>query len=162
MLSTKSGATFNEEDPNMTFVVRKEVIEIVYKVKPGLFQIINFARYKEENGLLFANWGNYLSRVTKDEELITKLMMHCPTLCELLMGLDKDGVEDVKYGLSIDDCAYGFGIDIKISNQLPLQLCITPEIENKANMLRKKMLKVYNEIVSNVPWKTGLNDVWEP
>lgn len=46
-----------------------------------------------------------------------------------------------------------------------MPLCITPEIVNKAGMMRVKMLKVYNEIVTDAPfpaWKTGLDEVWEP
>ena len=34
LLTSKAGATFNLECPDFTFVVRKDVVEIVFKVRP--------------------------------------------------------------------------------------------------------------------------------
>ena len=73
--------------------------------------------------------------------------------------------EEMDFGRSEEEFEHGFGVEVKISGQLPLPLCITPEIVNKAGMLHVKMLKVYNEIVTDAPfpaWKTGLDEVWEP
>lgn len=165
MLSTKSGATFNLEAPNMTFAVRKDVIEIVYKVKPGVFQIVNLSRIDVDRGMLFMNWGDYFRRLSNEKAQMPKLQKHCPTLYDILVGEDKDGVKEMDFGRSEEECEHGFGIEVKISGQLPLPLCITPEIVNKAGMMHVKMLKVYNEIVTDVPfpaWKTGLDEVWEP
>lgn len=53
----KAGATFNLECPDLTYVVRKDVVEIVFKVRPGIFIIINFARVNENHGMLFAGWA---------------------------------------------------------------------------------------------------------
>ena len=92
MLSTKSGATFNLETPNMTFAVRKDVIEIVYKVKPGIFLIVNVTRVDAERGMLFVNWGNYFRLLSNEKAQMPKLLKHCPTLYEILVGEDKDGV----------------------------------------------------------------------
>ena len=36
MLSAKAGATFCMECPNFTYAVRKDVVEIICKVKPGV------------------------------------------------------------------------------------------------------------------------------
>lgn len=165
MLSTKSSATFNLEAPNMTFAVRKDVIEIVYKVKPGVFQIVNLSRIDAGRGMLFMNWGDYFRRLSNEKAQMPKLQKHCPTLYEILVGEDKDGVKEMDFGRSEEECEHGFGIEVKMSGQLPLPLCITPEIVNKAGMMRVKMLKVYNEIVTDAPfpaWKTGLDEVWEP
>ena len=92
MLPTKSGATINLETPNMTFAVRKDVIEIVYKVKPGIFLIVNVTRVDAERGMLFVNWGNYFRRLSNEKAQMPKLLKHCPTLYEILVGEDKDGV----------------------------------------------------------------------
>ncbi len=165
MLSTKSGATFNLETPNMTFAVRKDVIEFVYKVKPGVFLIVNFTRVDAERGMLFVNWGNYFRRLSNEKAQMPKLLKHCPTLYEILVGEDKDGVMEMDFGRSEEESEHGFGIEVKISGQLPLLLCITPAVVNKAEMIRVKMLKVYNEIVTDTPfpaWKIGLDEVWEP
>ena len=164
-MSTKSSATFNLEAPNMTFAVRKDVIEIVYKVKPGVFQIVNLSRIDAGRGMLFMNWGDYFRRLSNEKAQMPKLQKHCPTLYEILVGEDKDGVKEMDFGRSEEECEHGFGIEVKMSGQLPLPLCITPEIVNKAGMMRVKMLKVYNEIVTDAPfpaWKTGLDEVWEP
>ena len=34
LLTSKAGVTFNLECPDFTFVVRKDVVEIVFKVRP--------------------------------------------------------------------------------------------------------------------------------
>ena len=37
MLSTKAGATFSLDCPQYTIAVRKDVAEIIFKVKPGVY-----------------------------------------------------------------------------------------------------------------------------
>ena len=37
MLSTKAGATFSMDCPKFTCAVRKDVVEIIYKVKPWIW-----------------------------------------------------------------------------------------------------------------------------
>lgn len=63
-----------------------------------------------------------------------KLLKHCPTLYEILVGEDKDGVMEMDFGRSEEECEHGFGVEVKISEQLPLVLCITPAVVNKAEM----------------------------
>lgn len=165
MMSTKSGATFNLETPDMTFAVRKEVIEMVYKCKPGVFLTVNFSRVEAERGILFVNWGNYLKRLSNEKAQMPKLQRHCSTLFGILAGEDKDRVMKMDFGRFDEEYEHGFGVEVKISGQHPLLLCITPEVANKARMMCVKMLSVYNEIVTDPPfpaWKTGLDEVWEP
>ena len=136
MLSTKAGATFSLDSPELTFAVRKDVVEIIYKVKPGVYMVVNFARVDATRGLLF----------------------------ELLTGDDKDGIMEMEFGLSADDAEHGFGMEIGLSDKLPLLLSLNPAVINKAGALRKKMLTIYNELVTNPPfpaWKFGLDEVWE-
>ena len=40
-LDTKSGATFFEEMPNLTLCPRKDSIEFIFKLKPGIYVIIS-------------------------------------------------------------------------------------------------------------------------
>lgn len=164
MLATKSGVTFNLETPHMTFAVRKDVIEIVFKVKPGVFLVVNFSRVNAERGMLFVNWGNYWRRLTNEKAQMPSVQKCCPTLYGILLGEDKDNVTEMDFGRSEEEFEHGFGVEVRISGQLPLLLCITPEVIDKADMMRVKMLNVYNEIVDNPPfpaWKTGLDGVWE-
>ena len=37
LLDTKAGATFYEEMPNLTLCTRKDCIEFIFKLKPGIF-----------------------------------------------------------------------------------------------------------------------------
>ena len=41
LLDTKAGATFYEEMPNLTLCTRKECIEFIFKLKPGIYVIVN-------------------------------------------------------------------------------------------------------------------------
>ena len=55
-------------------------------------------------------------------------------------------------------------MEIGLSDKLPLLISLNPAVINKAGALRKKMLTIYNELVTNPPfpaWKTGLEEVWE-
>lgn len=68
ILPTKAGATFNQECPDLTYAIRKVVIEIIYKIKPGVYMVVNFARIDAEKGMLFVGWGNFWSRMTNAAE----------------------------------------------------------------------------------------------
>ena len=124
MLSTKSGATFNLETPNMTFAVRKDVIEIVYRIKTGVFQIVNFSRIDAGRGMLFMNWGDYFRRLSNEKAQMPKLQKHCPILYDILVGEDKDGIKEMDFGRSEEEFEHGFGVEVKISGQLPLQKAV--------------------------------------
>ena len=66
--------------------------------------------------------------------------------------------------LSAEDGDHGFGVEVPLSDKLPLLLCLTPSVINKAGAMRLKMLTIYNELVKNPPfpaWEYGLNEVWE-
>ena len=67
MLSTKAGATFSLDSPELTFAVRKDVVEIIYKVKPGVYMVVNFARVDATHGMLFVNWGRFWNRMTNEK-----------------------------------------------------------------------------------------------
>ena len=164
MLSTKAGATFSLDSPELTFAVRKDVVEIIYKVKPGVYMVVNFARVDATRGMLFVNWGRFWNRMTNEKLQLPKVEKCCPVLFELLTGDDKDGIMEMEFGLSADVGEHGFGMEIGLSDKLPLLLSLNPAVINKAGALRKKMLTIYNELVTNPPfpaWKSGLEEVWE-
>ena len=164
MLSTKAGATFSLDSPELTFAVRKDVVEIIYKVKPGVYMVVNFARVDATRGMLFVNWGRFWNRMTNEKLQLPKVEKCCPVLFELLTGDDKNGIMEMEFGLSADDAEHGFGMEIGLSDKLPLLLSLIPAVINKAGDLRKKMLTIYNELVTHPPfpaWKSGLEEVWE-
>lgn len=55
LLDTKAGATFHEETPAITMAVKKDCIELIYKIMPGVFMIVNLLRTKGDEVLLFTN-----------------------------------------------------------------------------------------------------------
>lgn len=164
VLSSKAGATFHQESPNVTFAVHKEHIEIVYKIKAGVYMIINFSRVDSENAVLFADWGNYWKRLSNEKAQIPKIKKCCPTLYKALVGEDEDGVSELYFGATEADKHHGLGIDVKVPSSLPLILCLNATVLNTASALRKKTLTIYNELINNPPfpaWKYGLDDIWE-
>ena len=59
---------------------------------------------------------------------------------------------------------HGFGLEVALSDKLPLLLSLTPSVINMADDMRMKMLTIYNELVKNPPfpdWKSGIDEVWE-
>ena len=164
MLSTKAGAAFSLDCPQFTFAVRKDVIEIIYKVKPGVYLVVNLVRVDATRGMLFVNWGRFWDRMTNEKLQMPKIGKCCPLLFELLTGDDKDGIGEMDLGLSAEDADHGFGLEVVLSDKLPLLLSLNPSVINKAGVMRKKMLAIYNELVTNPPfpaWKSGLGEVWE-
>ena len=164
MLSTKAGATFSLDCPEFTYAVRKDVVEIIYKVKPGVYLVVNLARVDATHGMLFVNWGRFWDRMTNEKLQMPKIGKCCPVLYEVLTGDDKEGITEMEFGLSADDAEHGFGMEVGLSDKLPLLLSLNPSVINKAGVMRKKMLAIYNELVTNPPfpaWKSGLDEIWE-
>ena len=164
MLSTKAGATFSLDCPQYTIAVRKDVVEIIFKVKPGVYLVVNLSRVDATRGMLFVNWGSYWNRLTNEKLQLPKLEKCCPVLYEILTGDDKDGIIEMKFGATAEDAEHGFGLEVALPDKLSLLLCLTPSVINKAGIMKNKMLTIYNELVKNPPfpaWKTGLEEVWE-
>lgn len=68
LLSSKAGGTFNLECPDYTYIVRKDAVEIVFKMKRGIYLVVNLTRVNGSRGMLFAGWGNYWKRLTNEEK----------------------------------------------------------------------------------------------
>lgn len=110
------------------------------------------------------NWGKFWDRMTNETLQLPKIDKCSPVLYELLIGDDKNGGIEVAFGLSTDDTEHGFGLEVSLSDKLPLLLSLNPSVINKAGAMRKKMQTIYNELVTNPPfpaWKSGLDEVWE-
>ena len=164
MLSAKAGATFSLDCPEFTYAVRKDVVEIIYKVKPGVYLVVNLARVDASHGMLFVDWGRFWDRMTNEKLQMPKIGKCCPVLYEVLTGEDKEGITEMGFGLSADEAEHGFGMEVGLSDKLPLLLSLNPSVINKAGVMRKKMLAIYNELVMNPPfpaWKSGLDEIWE-
>lgn len=164
LLSSKAGGTFNLECPDYTYIVRKDAVEIVFKMKRGIYLVVNLTRVNGSRGMLFAGWGNYWKRLTNEEKQLPMVAKTCPVLCELLMGKDKNGIIEMELGTSPQDCEHGFGLEISIPDNRPLLLCLNEDVVKKAMILRNKMVIIYSELLKNPPfpnWESGLDDIWE-
>ena len=73
-LDTKACATFFEEMPNLTLCLRKDSIEFIFKLKPGVYVIINMTRGTGGKIMLYSNWDKYFMRMQNpDAPLITQI-----------------------------------------------------------------------------------------
>lgn len=161
-LDTKAGATFHEELPNMTINPRKDCIEIIFKLKPGIYVILNMKRCGEGKIMLYANWGNYFVRLQNPDAQLPRIKKNCPTLYAILMDEDKDHVIQLKRK-DVPTFESGFGVICKVDGEAPIFALIDNHVLDMVNMLVNKNVDIYNELNSNPPfpaWKDGLRDVW--
>ncbi len=164
VFSERAGATFLGEAPRMTVAVRKDCVELVWKIQSGVYLTVNLCRVDGERGMLFAGWGRYWRRLANEKAQMPKVEKCCPLLYGILVGEDPDGVTQMDFGRSAEDCENGFGVDVTLPKGLPLYACLTPAVLNKAERLHVKMMNVYNELVECPPfpdWYSGLGEVWE-
>ena len=161
-LSSTAGATFNQETPDLTFCVRKECVELIFKVKPAVYVIISMSHSKEGKVMLLANWDRYFERIKNPQVQMPQLKKCCPTVYAMLSGEDPDGVREYEV-FSRTDYAHGFAIEVDVPSNLPVIRCIDKSVCDAALLLVIKSLKMYNELFKNPPfpaWKTGLDELW--
>ena len=113
MLQTKAGATFCMDCREFTYAVRKDVVEIIYKVKPGVYMVVNFARVDATRGMLFVSWGRFWDRITNERLQLPRVEKCCPVLYEVLTGGDKDGIMEMEFGMSAEVADHGFGLEVQ-------------------------------------------------
>jgi len=91
-LSSTAGATFNQELANETICVRKDCVELIYKVKPSVYVIVSMLHVSDSGAMLFVNWANYFDRLANPQVQMPKIEKCCPTLYAVMTGDDPDGV----------------------------------------------------------------------
>lgn len=158
-LSSTAGATFHEETPTFTINVRKEAIELIYKLAPSWYVIVNAVRMTKDEILLFCEWGHFFDRMKNLSVQMPRIEKNCPTLYGILKGKDADGVIDMYDHAD----SHVFGYRIPAPNDRAMIECITHEVVEKGLKLANKNLKVYRELFDNPPfpaWKDGLDEVW--
>ena len=62
-LSSTAGASFNQELPTQTVCVRKDCVELIYKVKPSVYVIVSMLHVGDGEAMLFVNWGRFSLKV---------------------------------------------------------------------------------------------------
>ena len=162
VLSTTAGATFHNETTYMTFCVRKDYIEMIFKVDRGVYIIINIAHVTPEKVVLFTNWGTYFDCLQNLPVQMPRIKATCPTLYAVLTGDDPDDVGEVEIGHP-GDKGHGLGIFIDVPKNTPIMKCFSDKLLEAGRILCNKVMKVYHEIESNPPfpgWKTNLDELW--
>ena len=161
-LSSTAGASFNQELVNQTVCVRKDCVELIYKVKPSVYVIVSMLHVNDSEAMLFVNWARYFDRLANPQVQMPKIEKNCPTLYAVMTGEDPDGVYEC-------DCKpdgtmyHGFSLKVEVPKGLAILECITPGLFSKGRLLANKCLKMYTELQMNPPfpaWKDGLDELW--
>ena len=95
VLSSTAGATFHEETPTFTINIKKEMIELIYKLAPSWYVIVNVFHASEKELMLCCEWGHYFDRLKNPAVQMPKIEKNCPTLYGILVGKDPDNVVDM-------------------------------------------------------------------
>lgn len=141
-LSRTAGASFTEEITTQTVCVRKDCVELIYKVKPSVYVIVSLLHVGDGEAMLFVNWARYFDRLQNPQVQMPRIDKNCPTLYAVMTGDDPDGVYEC-------DCKpdgtmyYGFSLKVEIPSKRALLECITPEMFFKGRLLANKCLKMY-------------------
>ena len=159
LFDTKAGATFYQELPNTTICMKKESMELIFKMEPGLYAIIHLIRASEGELLLLAEWGNYFDMLTNPNVQIPQIKRTCPTLYKVLVGKDEDGIGAIRSKRGHK----GLGLIYKVDQYLPLYSYLTDDLLDRFELMVNKNIKIYNELLSHPPfpaWKEKLSEVW--
>ena len=162
VLSSTAGATFHNETPYMTFNVRKDYIEMIFKNAPGQYIIINMAHIADGTIVLFTNWGNYFNRFQNPQIQMPRIEKNCPTLYNVMVGEDKDNVFEMDLGHGSDKC-HGLGIQVEVPKNTPIMKCFSDRLLEHGRILRNKVSTIIHELYHNPPfpaWKDGLGELW--
>ena len=66
-LSSTAGASFNQEIATQTICVRKDCVELIYKVKPSVYVVVSMLHINDGEAMLFANWARYFDRLQNQQ-----------------------------------------------------------------------------------------------
>lgn len=155
-LSSTAGATYNQELPGETICVRKDCVELIYKVQPSVNVIVSMLHIGDREAMLFVNWAHYFDRLqnfqssessaklhlsnaesrmkvneVNQQVQMPKIEKNCPTLYAVMTGDDPDGVYEC-------DCRpdgtiyHGFSLKVAVPSKVAILECISPEIFSKA------------------------------
>ena len=161
-LSSTAGATFNQELPGETRCVRKDCVELIYKVQPSVYVIVSMLHIGDSEAMLFVNWAHYFNRLQNQQVQMPKIEKCSPTLYAVTTGDDPDGVYEC-YCRPDGTMYHGFTLKVEVPSNVAILECIRSEIFSKGRLLANKCLKMYSELVKNPPfpaWKDGLDELW--
>lgn len=143
----------------MTFLVRKEFVDIIFKIKRGVYLTVSVCALSDNRLLLVCSWGEFWNRLKKmrnREDVLAQLRMACPLAANIFTNkvsphfvyLDKEE----KNGA------------IVVEMNAPIQTnsiseCIHEKVIDKAIELMGYNLNLYTELEEKCPFATWKQDL---
>ncbi len=164
-LSSSAGATFNQETPNVTINVRKECVELIFKLGRGKYAILNMIHNQHGGITLVSNWCVYFNRLRNPQAQLPMIERNCPTLFAVMQNEDKDKVYEIELDKAQtgEEKVHGFALNVDSGIETPLVAALTMEVLHASYTLLNKCTKIYRELCEKPPfpaWKDGLKDIW--
>ncbi len=162
-LQTTAGGTFYGGS-NVTFVQRKDCVEIVIKMKSGLYGVVTATFDDHDMLMLTTLWGDFFHRLrnsSRPEMLVEKMRRPCPEFYKL--ATDNADYDLIEFATTNGDSIDGIGKDFKRQpHSYIMHLATAPEIITEAFKLFNYSLTIYRELLNGCPiaeWKTALRNL---
>ena len=158
-----AGATFYAGN-TYTFNVRKETIEIIFKMEPKGWYIVVNLMYGVNGWELCCSWGDFFRRVLNHEnppKLLAMLKKTCPLVYELFTNAKGDYYCNYSPDQANTCIAARLPEHLQHGNDFILVLS-NDDLLNRAEDLGIHCLNVYQEIRNKCPfpgWKEGLKNL---
>ena len=79
-LSGTAGASFNQDLANQTVCVRKDCVELIYKVRPSVYVVVSAVHVCDGEAMLFVNWGRSFDHLQNQQMQMPRIERNCPVL----------------------------------------------------------------------------------
>ena len=157
-LSGRTKASFYG-DSQMTFLVHKEYVDIVFKIKRGVYLTVEVHQLSEGRLLLACAWGNFferLKRMRNREEVLAKLKKACPLGANIFTN-------QVAPHFAYIDTEQNVGA-VVVEMKAPAQTnsitdYLHEKVVEKAMELMKYNLNLYVELDEKCPFAQWKNDL---
>ena len=160
-ISNRTKAKFYN-DSKMTFLVQSDCVDIIFKIKRGVYLTVSVYSLSDNRLLLACSWGNFWNRLDKmknREDVIVRLKRSCPlasniftnTVSPHFVYMDKDKQEGA----------------VVVKMKIPIQTnsisdYLHDKVVSKAIELMSYNLNLYTELEDNCPfaaWKDDLQNL---
>lgn len=161
-ISKKSSAQFYNES-HMTFLVRKECIDIIFKIKRGVYLSVSVCSLSDNRLLLACDWGTFWNRLRNmrnREDVLARLRKTCP----LAANIFTNTVSPHFAYLDRDEKVGAVVIEMKAPIQTnSVSDYLHKKVVDKAIELMGYNLNLYTELEEKCPfqaWKVDLKDLY--
>lgn len=157
-ISNRTKAKFYN-DSKMTFLVQSDCVDIIFKIKRGVYLTVSVYSLSDNRLLLACSWGNFWNRLDKmknREDVLVRLKRSCPlasniftnTVSPHFVYIDKDKQEGA----------------VVLEMKIPIQTnsisdYLHDKVLSKAIELMSYNLNLYAELEENCPFATWRNDL---